>query len=206
MGAGTVRSDDPKLDVRGIGLASANPVRVVVTGGLTVPRDGHLGETAHRTPLWLCHHAEAEPARRKAWEEKGAVLIDVPFQPDGQLDLSAMMQSLGARGLTRLLCEGGGRLAAALLAADLVDEIVTYTAGIVLGDDAVAAIGTLGDRCPPTRAAIPVARNRPDRPRRAQPLAPAIGLASAPVRRQDRGPSGSVAGGQSSRPMLQRKR
>ncbi len=143
VGAGTVRSDDPKLDVRGIGLASANPVRVVVTGGLTVPRDGHLGETAQATPLWLCHHAEAEPARRKAWEEKGAVLIDVPFQPDGQLDLSAMMQSLGARGLTRLLCEGGGRLAAALLAADLVDEIVTYTAGVVLGDDAVAAIGTL---------------------------------------------------------------
>jgi diaminohydroxyphosphoribosylaminopyrimidine deaminase/5-amino-6-(5-phosphoribosylamino)uracil reductase len=143
VGAGTARIDDPKLDVRGIGLASANPVRVVVTGGLTVPRDGYLGETAQAIPLWLCHHAEAEPARQKAWEEKGAVLIDVPFQSDGQLDLSAMMQRLGARGLTRLLCEGGGRIAAALLAADLVDEIVTYTAGLVLGEDAVAAIGTL---------------------------------------------------------------
>jgi diaminohydroxyphosphoribosylaminopyrimidine deaminase/5-amino-6-(5-phosphoribosylamino)uracil reductase len=143
VGAGTARIDDPKLDVRGIGLASASPVRVVVTGGLTVPRDGHLGETAQAIPLWLCHHAEAEPARQKAWEEKGAVLIDVPFQSDGQLDLSAMMQRLGARGLTRLLCEGGGRIAAALLAADLVDEIVTYTAGLVLGEDAVAAIGTL---------------------------------------------------------------
>jgi diaminohydroxyphosphoribosylaminopyrimidine deaminase/5-amino-6-(5-phosphoribosylamino)uracil reductase len=143
VGAGTARNDDPQRDGRGFGLASANPVRVVVTGGLTVPRDGYLGETAQAIPLWLCHHAEAEPARQKAWEEKGAVLIDVPFPSDGQLDLSVMMQRLGARGLTRLLCEGGGRIAAALLAADLVDEIVTYTAGLVLGEDAVAAIGTL---------------------------------------------------------------
>ena len=143
VGAGTVRNDDPKLDVRDIGLAAASPVRIVVTGGLMVPRDGYLAETAPAIPLWLCHHAEAEPARIKAWEEKGAVLIDVPFEPDGQLDLSAMMQRPGERGLTRLLCEGGGRLAAALLEADLVDEIVTYTAGIVLGDDAVAAVGAL---------------------------------------------------------------
>ena len=40
-----------------------------------------------------------------------------------------MMQRLGARGLTRVLCEGGGRLAAALIEDDLVDEMVCYTAG-----------------------------------------------------------------------------
>ena len=143
VGAGTARSDDPRLDVRDLGLADANPVRVVVTGSLALPRDGYLGKSARDLPLWLCHHREADPARRKAWQEQGAELIEVPFQPDGQLDLSAMMQKLGERGLTRVLCEGGGRLAAALLAADQVDEVVCYTAGLLLGDDAVAAVGGL---------------------------------------------------------------
>lgn len=143
VGAGTVRSDDPKLDVRGLGMADRAPVRVVVSGGLSLPRDGHLAATAASVPLWLCHDVEAEPARRKAWTEIGAELIEIPFQPDGQLDLSAMMQRLGDRGLTRVLCEGGGRLAAALIEDDLVDEVVCYGAGLVLGASAVPAVGDL---------------------------------------------------------------
>ncbi len=143
VGAGTVRSDDPRLDVRDIGLRGARPVRVVVSGALALPRGGHLGRSAADVPLWLCHHIEAEPSRRSAWAELGAELIEIPFQADGQLDLSAMFQRLGERGLTRVLCEGGGRLAAALLAADLVDEIVAYTAGLVLGEEAVASVGSM---------------------------------------------------------------
>ncbi|HRO15580.1 MAG TPA: dihydrofolate reductase family protein, partial [Paracoccus sp. (in: a-proteobacteria)] len=54
------------------------------------------------------------------------------------------MAELGRRGLTRVFCEGGGRLAAGLLAAGLVDELVGYTAGVVLGGDGRAAVGDLG--------------------------------------------------------------
>ena len=43
VGAGTVRSDDPRLDVRDLGIDDAQPVRVVVSGALSLPRDGHLG-------------------------------------------------------------------------------------------------------------------------------------------------------------------
>jgi diaminohydroxyphosphoribosylaminopyrimidine deaminase/5-amino-6-(5-phosphoribosylamino)uracil reductase len=143
VGAGTVRSDDPRLDVRDIGMPDAHPVRVVVSGALSLPRDGQLARTAAEVPLWLCHDSEATPERRKAWTELGADLIEIPFQADGQLDLSAMMQRLGDRGLTRLLCEGGGRLAAALIEDDLVDELVCYTAGLVLGAEAIPAVGPL---------------------------------------------------------------
>jgi diaminohydroxyphosphoribosylaminopyrimidine deaminase / 5-amino-6-(5-phosphoribosylamino)uracil reductase len=143
VGAGTVRSDDPRLDVRGIGIADAHPVRVVVSGSLALPRDGNLAASADTTPLWLFHDSDAEETRRKAWTELGAELIEIPFQLDGQLDLSAMMQRLGDRGVTRVLCEGGGRLAAALLQADVVDDIVCYGAGLVLGDEATPAVGTL---------------------------------------------------------------
>ena len=51
---------------------------------------------------------------------------------------------LAGHGLTRVLCEGGGQLAAALLAQGLVDQLVCYTAGLVLGDAGRPAIGDLG--------------------------------------------------------------
>src|SRR5690606_31648087 len=77
VGAGTARADDPRLDVRGLGLA-ARPVRVVLAGTLDLPETGRLaagaaGSTA-AAPLWLCHHAGADPARRRFWEERGATL------------------------------------------------------------------------------------------------------------------------------------
>jgi len=143
VGAGTVRSDDPRLDVRNLGLAAANPVRVVVSGALSLPRNGNLAKTAAEIPLWLCHDVEASEERRAAWSELGAELIEIPFQADGQLDLAAMMTRLGERGLTRVLCEGGGRLAAALIEDDLVDEVVSYGAGLVLGSEAIAAVGPI---------------------------------------------------------------
>ncbi len=61
-------------------------------------------------------------------------------------DLRAALVGLAERGLTRIFCEGGGMLAAQLLAEDLVDELVFYSAGIVLGADARAAVGPLGLR------------------------------------------------------------
>ncbi|SHM08103.1 diaminohydroxyphosphoribosylaminopyrimidine deaminase [Paracoccus solventivorans] len=54
------------------------------------------------------------------------------------------LAELGRLGLTRVFCEGGGQLAAALLAAGLVDELVGYTAGMVLGGDSRAAVAPLG--------------------------------------------------------------
>ncbi|PZO66632.1 MAG: bifunctional diaminohydroxyphosphoribosylaminopyrimidine deaminase/5-amino-6-(5-phosphoribosylamino)uracil reductase RibD [Paracoccus denitrificans] len=57
--------------------------------------------------------------------------------------LKEVMQDLGASGLTRVLCEGGGKLAASLLAAGLVDELVGYTAGVVIGAEGLASVGKL---------------------------------------------------------------
>ena len=58
--------------------------------------------------------------------------------------LPEALAELARRGLTRVFCEGGGRLAAALLAAGLVDELVGYTAGVVLGGDGRAAVAPMG--------------------------------------------------------------
>jgi len=70
----------------------------------------------------------------------------IPADPDasGRIDLAMALGRLGEQGLTRLLVEGGGGLAAALLRARLVDRLVWFHAPLLLGGDAVPAIAELG--------------------------------------------------------------
>ena len=62
----------------------------------------------------------------------------------GHLDLPKTLQTLGDQGLTRVFCEGGGTLAAALLQHDLVDRLIVMSAGCVIGADGRSGVGTLG--------------------------------------------------------------
>jgi diaminohydroxyphosphoribosylaminopyrimidine deaminase/5-amino-6-(5-phosphoribosylamino)uracil reductase len=142
VGAGTARADDPRLTVRDMGV-TRQPVRVVVSRRLDLPRDGALARTAREVPVWLCHGADADPARLAAWQGLGAVLL--PCAREGtQIDPEAALAALGRQGLTRVFCEGGGALAASLLSAGLVDELVVFTAGMALGAEGLPAVGAMG--------------------------------------------------------------
>ena len=140
VGAGTARADDPALTVRGLG-AVRQPVRVVLSSGLDLDPDGALGRTAGEAPVWLLH-AGAPEAQHAAWEARGARTIAVAGGA-GRLDPVAAMRTLGEAGLTRVLCEGGGALAASLLAAGLVDELLGFTAGLALGAEGRPGVGPL---------------------------------------------------------------
>lgn len=143
VGAGTARADDPELTVRGLGLA-AQPVRVVVSSRLGLSPDGALGRSAGEVPVWLLHGAGAPASARATWEARGARLIEVPVAPGGGVGLAAALAALGAAGLTRVLCEGGGVLAAGLLQSGLVDRLAIFSAGLMLGAEARPGIGALG--------------------------------------------------------------
>ncbi len=142
IGAGTARADDPMLDLRDLGMTH-RPVRVVLSGLLDLPLDGRLAGSAGAQPLWLIHGPAAPPERRAAWRERGARLFSVPERA-GRLEARAALAALAGAGLTRILCEGGGALAASLLKADLVDRLTGFTAGLALGADAHPALGPLG--------------------------------------------------------------
>ncbi|MGC9367923.1 MAG: bifunctional diaminohydroxyphosphoribosylaminopyrimidine deaminase/5-amino-6-(5-phosphoribosylamino)uracil reductase RibD [Paracoccaceae bacterium] len=143
VGGGTARADDPALTVRGLGVAQ-QPVRVVCSRRLDLPLDGQLARGARDVPVWLCHGADAAPEAVAAWEGLGARLLPVAVGPDRQLDPAALLRALGAAGLTRVFCEGGGALAASLLAAGMVDELVGFTAGMALGAEGYPSIGAMG--------------------------------------------------------------
>ncbi|MDH3263425.1 MAG: bifunctional diaminohydroxyphosphoribosylaminopyrimidine deaminase/5-amino-6-(5-phosphoribosylamino)uracil reductase RibD [Paracoccaceae bacterium] len=143
IGAGTARADDPELTVRGLGIAR-KPVRLVASRRLELSPEGRLGSTAPEVPVWLLHGPEAGLAHRAAWEATGARLIEVPGGEGAGLDAAEMLAALGREGLTRIFCEGGGTLAAALLGAGLVDRLALFTGGLALGAEARPGLGGLG--------------------------------------------------------------
>ncbi len=142
VGAGTARADDPSLTVRGLGDVQ-QPVRVVVSRHLDLPLTGTLARTAGEVPVWLCHGPDAEPAVTQAWAGLGARLIPCALL-GRSLDPASVLSGLAQGGLTRVFCEGGGALAASLLQAGLVDELVGMSAGKILGAEGRPAIGALG--------------------------------------------------------------
>ncbi len=142
VGAGTVRADDPSLTVRDLGI-SRQPVRIAVSRRLDLPLMSQLARTAKEVPLWLCHGPDADAALKEAWTGVGADLL--PCQLSGQqLRLGSVLSELGQRGLTSIFCEGGGALAASLLAEELVDELVGFSAGFAIGAEGLPGIGALG--------------------------------------------------------------
>ncbi len=143
VGAGTARADDPDLRVRDLG-ATRQPVRIVLDSRLSHRPDSRLGQSARETPVWLLHGPMAPAAARAAWAATGAEPLMCPVDAEGRISLPAALSLLADRGLTRLLCEGGGTLAAALLRAGLADDLATYTAGCLIGAEGTPALGPLG--------------------------------------------------------------
>lgn len=142
VGAGTARKDDPSLTARGLGEIR-QPVRIVVSRRLDLPLLGQLARTAHEVPVWICHGRDADGERLAAWTGLGARLLPCGIA-QSQIDPLDMLHQLGQAGLTRIFCEGGSALAASLLAAEAVDELVGFTAGFSIGAEGLPAIGALG--------------------------------------------------------------
>ncbi len=129
-GIGTVREDDPQLSVRNVDTAR-QPLKVVVDSRLELPLDARLLQGGGV----LVAAAMENAGKAAALRERGAELVCLP-NADGKLDLPALMDELGRRGINELHVEGGFRLNGGLLAAGLADELLLYLAPCVIGDAA----------------------------------------------------------------------
>jgi diaminohydroxyphosphoribosylaminopyrimidine deaminase / 5-amino-6-(5-phosphoribosylamino)uracil reductase len=143
VGTGTALADDPELTCRLPGLTAPSPVRVVLDRALRLPATSKLLATARDVSTWIVTAAGGDTTRRAALQQMGVELIDVPTA-SGHLDLRATLSALGARGITRVLAEGGSALAASLLREHLVDRVYWFRAAAIIGGDGVPAAQALG--------------------------------------------------------------
>jgi diaminohydroxyphosphoribosylaminopyrimidine deaminase/5-amino-6-(5-phosphoribosylamino)uracil reductase len=127
-GIGTVRSDNPRLNVRLVDTPR-QPLKVVVDSALEIDPNARVFDG--NPVLIVCARESGE--RRALLQEKGAEVIMLP-NPDGKVDLVALMRELARRGCNEVHVEAGFKLNGSLVAADLVDELLVYIAPLMVGE------------------------------------------------------------------------
>jgi diaminohydroxyphosphoribosylaminopyrimidine deaminase / 5-amino-6-(5-phosphoribosylamino)uracil reductase len=139
IGIGTALADDPQLTCRLPGMQGRSPVRVVLDTALRLPEASALVRTAAHPPVWVFAGTDADAQAERRLTRHGVEVLRVPTVA-GRISLSAMLQVLGDRGITRLMVEGGPILAAALLSADLVDEAAIFRSDVAIGPSGIDAL------------------------------------------------------------------
>lgn len=142
VGAGTARADDPELLARTEPPPLRQPLRVVLDTEFSLPPRGRLFSSLDRAPLLVIGALDADANARAGLEAAGARTAAVARGPVG-IDAEAALDRLGAEGIAQVLVEGGGVLAASLIAADAVERLEWFRAPIILGGDGRPAVAAL---------------------------------------------------------------
>lgn len=131
VGLGTVLTDDPLLTCR-VGRPRRIATRVVLDSSLRTPLGSQLVRTARRTPTLIFHGRQASARRARALVRADCELQPVALTRAG-LSLPAILDALGARQMTNILVEGGGRLLGQFFDQRLADELHVYIAPLLIG-------------------------------------------------------------------------
>lgn len=142
VGIGTVMSDDPLLTCRLPGMERRSPIRVVLDPRLRLPLTSALARTADAVRTWIIAGPDAPDVAEQTLQGRG-VRVFRSDAGDWGLDLAAVMRVLATEGITRVMVEGGPRIAAALVSADLVDEVVLLRSPQSIGVDGIDALDHL---------------------------------------------------------------
>jgi diaminohydroxyphosphoribosylaminopyrimidine deaminase/5-amino-6-(5-phosphoribosylamino)uracil reductase len=121
-------------------MAKDSPVRIVADSMLRLPVTSRLVRSAFETPVWALTGLAAPQDSEFILLPLGVEVLRSPKSAAGRLDLKDGLEFLAAKGITRLMVEGGPTLAAAFIAADLVDEAVLFHAPKAVGPDGVDAL------------------------------------------------------------------
>lgn len=142
VGSGTALADDPQLTCRLPGLADSSPVRVVIDRLARLPLASHLVRSCVDVPVWLVCANDADPGKAADLAQAGVNVIKVPAHADG-IDPQVILSALATRGITRVMVEGGARMASSFLKAGLVDDLCVVTGDVEIGPGGIPALHDL---------------------------------------------------------------
>lgn len=156
VGAGTVRAEGyglvrPRPELAGLRTAAGQPpaaVLAIVSNRLDLDESSPLFTQSHPRPVVLTSEA-APNARRRAIEQ----VADVVVAGAAAVDLGRALDALAARGLRRVLCEGGPSLLAGVIAADRLDELCVTISPLMVGGTAPRILSGAAERQRPLRLA-----------------------------------------------------
>ena len=142
VGIGTVLSDNPQLTCRLPGMFERSPVRVVLDATLKLPLSTSVVATVRETPTWVITSAKPSAIAEEILQQRGCKVFRVS-DTGGKLDFDDVLKVLAGEGITRLMVEGGPKLAGAMAAAGLVDELALLRGATTIGADGIDALDGL---------------------------------------------------------------
>lgn len=140
VGVGTVVRDDPHLTVRLRGYRGRQPLRVVLDSSCRVPLEANV--LSDDAPTLVATTDKATEDAIGALRAKGIEILRLPAR-DGRVDLPALLENLGRRGVTALVVEGGPTVLGDVVERGLADRYVFYVAPKLLGSGGLGAISAL---------------------------------------------------------------
>jgi len=142
VGIGTILADDPRLTVRRV--SGPQPQPIVVDTSLRTPPQAQLLRGPR--PPWIAASESVSPEAAAPLRAAGADILWVPRSQDGGLDLRVLLRMLRARGVERLMVEGGARILTSFLRSGLADLLILTLAPRFVGG--LPAVGDLHGRHP----------------------------------------------------------
>lgn len=134
VGIGTVAADDPSLTTRLKSGRGVDPVRVILDTHLKLNPAARLLASGSNAATYVVCAPDAGSQKKQRLMEKGAEILEIPLR-DGYIDLSHLMMRLGRMGITSILVEGGGQVAAGALNSGIVDKVALFYAPKLLVSD-----------------------------------------------------------------------
>jgi diaminohydroxyphosphoribosylaminopyrimidine deaminase/5-amino-6-(5-phosphoribosylamino)uracil reductase len=136
VGTKTAHYDQPKLTIRSLAtLPPKPPLRVVLDRTGTLNLSSPLFDLA-LAPTLVVTSSRASQKAFDAWQSAGIEYIVVPETEEG-IDINALMETLGKRGILQILVEGGATLLGNLLKENLIQLLHLYIGPRILGDQGI---------------------------------------------------------------------
>jgi len=134
VGIGTVIADDPSLTVRLDNFEGRDPERVILDSKWSIGENAKILNLDSDANTIIVTGSRCPDKKRADIEKKGAKIIK-QNEVNDRIDMDVLMKTLGERGITSLLIEGGSRVSASALAAGVVDKVCFFYAPKILGGD-----------------------------------------------------------------------
>lgn len=144
IGRKTLEQDRPLLTCRLPGLENRSPLRIVLDSRLSVDIHHPIMQTVDDHPLIIITGKPESCKKANRLKSLGVQVITAKTNATGLIDVNDAAKKMAETGLTRVLIEGGGKVAASFLSANLIDRVYWFRAAKIIGGDGLPALAGMG--------------------------------------------------------------
>jgi len=143
VGIETVLADDPQLTVRLV--RGRNPTRIILDSRLRIPLKAQVIKSRELAPAIIATTPQADEKNLSLLRSMGIEVLVVHEDEAGEVDLNQLLKTLGERGISSVLVEGGAGVITSLLRQNLADKVIIAVAPKIMGKG-IEAVGELNIR------------------------------------------------------------